>query len=300
LDKPRRLMGNVAACCASDGAANAPLSPGPPRSGSAAESPAPSTAEPGISSRPAAQWDVAEVEAWVLAIGMPPEVAGAFRDADIEGHELLALTRDELGQDVGVQKIGHKKRIMAALEDLKAQAGGSGARGGAADAAGGGRGGGGGGGSGAAAALGGLLHGAGTPAQLAQLGGAAGGFASKLQAQIPADLSKHQGGRAALSSALGSIGGALGAKGLPPEETSPVTRTKQGFGLSVMESAPSRDDAVVVEGGFCRAVPVGSTVVRVNGAAVRSVDDIRTALGNVPVGGTAEIGYRSPSSAAAG
>lgn len=115
---------------------------------------------------------------------------------------------------------------------------------------------------------------------LATLGGAAAGFTSKYMAHIPAGGLRHIGGVVSSESDRQSS-----------EETSPVTRTAQGFGLSVMESAPSRDDAVVVGGGFCTTIPVGSRVVRVNGVAVRSVDDIRTVLEGVPVGGSAEIGY---------
>lgn len=250
-------MGNVAACCTSaDTAASAPLSPGPGAAVAAVPSPmpsaAPSTASPRISARPVAQWTVAEVEGWVLAIGLPAEVAGAFRDTDIEGDELLELSRKELEEDVGIQKMGHKKKIMRAVEELKAANG----DGGAPDAGASG---------GAAAAVSGLLGDGGAPPQLAALGGAlgGGGFASKLQSKIPSDLTAQLD--AAKQSALGGVLGTLGGGGSPSggdqEEIFPITRTSQGFGLAVMESKPSENDAVVVPGGFCTAVPMVSTHV---------------------------------------
>ncbi len=256
-------MGNVPACCASDSAADVPVSPG---SAAAAAGMSGSAAGQGISSRPVAEWDVAEVEAWVLAVGLPPEAAAAFHDAGIEGDSLLSLTREEIEQDVGIRKVGHRKRIFKALKELK-EGRSPAEQAAASDGAGNGR-----------------LDGAAAASdQLAQLGDAAGKTASKLSGYMPSGLAQRGGDRFARARGRAAA-----------EETSPVTRTERGFGLSVMESAPSLDDAVVVDGGFCTAVPVGSRVVRVNGTAVRSVDDIRTVLAEVPVGDSAEIGYSPP------
>ncbi len=216
-----RGLCNVPACCTSDSAANVPMSSS---SAGVAAGVSRSALGQGLSSQPVAQWDAAAVEAWVLSVGLPPEVAAAFGDADIDGNSLLDLTREEIReivQDVKIRKGWvYRKTIFKALDELKEG------------------------------------HG---PTKLAPATETVGN------------------GRAA------------------PEETSPVTRTARGFGLSVMESAPSLDDAVVVEGGFCTSVPVGSRVVRVNGTAVRSVDDIRTVLAKVPVGEVAKIGYSPPS-----
>ena len=249
-------MGNVPACCASDSTADAPLRPGSTAVGIAASE---RTAELGVSSRPVGQWNVAEVEVWVLAIGLPREVAAAFRDAEIEGDSLLSLTREEIEQDVGIRKVGHRKRLFKALDELKQARIDSTSQPAA------------------------TRYGGGNGRHLAQLGDAAEEFASRFKAQRPPGPAQLGSDVVASAQGRGSL-----------EETSPLTRTARGFGLSVMESAPSRDDAVVVEGGFCATVPVGSKVVRVNGVAVRSVDDIRTLLAEVPVGGSAEIGYHTP------
>lgn len=256
-------MGNVPACCSSDSASDVPAS----HVATAVDVRESSgTAAQGISYRPVGQWNAAEVEAWIRAIGLPPEVAAAFRNADIEGDSLLSLTRKEIEEDLGVQKIGHKKRILMALDELKETH--SPAHPAAASDAG----------------LSGLLNNAAASNHVAQLGSAVEGLKTELKAQIL--LGSGQRSTDVVSTSTQDRSSL--------EETSPLTRTAQGFGLSVMESAPSRDDAVVVDGGFCTTVPVGSRVVRVNGIAVRSVDDIRTVLTEVPVGASAEIGYHLP------
>jgi len=89
-----------------------------------------------ISDRPVTEWTSAEVEGWVLAIGLPVPVASAFRKADIEGYELLELERNELSDEFWIKPVwggisalawelseahatySHKRKIMRAIEEL--------------------------------------------------------------------------------------------------------------------------------------------------------------------------------------
>lgn len=56
--------------------------------------------------------------AWLEALGLS-EYADSFTRNDIRGRELLTLGRRDL-KELGVTKVGHVKRILAAIRDLGA------------------------------------------------------------------------------------------------------------------------------------------------------------------------------------
>ncbi|XP_046989295.1 diacylglycerol kinase eta [Schistocerca americana] len=66
--------------------------------------------------REVSAWGVVEVAAWLEALGLA-EYAESFTRNDIRGRELLALGRRDL-RELGVVKVGHVKRILAAIRDL--------------------------------------------------------------------------------------------------------------------------------------------------------------------------------------
>eukprot|EP01045_Picozoa_sp_COSAG04_P004018 COSAG04_NODE_170_length_21634_cov_12.250337_19_plen_481_part_00 len=72
---------------------------------------------------PAGAWGVAQVQRWAAELGLPEDSAQAFASAiaenDVDGAALLALTRAEVKEDLGVKKLGPLKHVMAAIEELK-------------------------------------------------------------------------------------------------------------------------------------------------------------------------------------
>ncbi|XP_075291430.1 diacylglycerol kinase delta isoform X2 [Opisthocomus hoazin] len=68
------------------------------------------------SSLPADKWGSEEVAAWLEALGL-----GEYRDIfvrhDIQGSELILLERRDL-KDLGINKVGHMKRILQAIKEL--------------------------------------------------------------------------------------------------------------------------------------------------------------------------------------
>ena len=58
-----------------------------------------------------------DVVAWLRRLGLE-EYAHAFRDNHVDGEVLLQLTPDDL-ISIGVTSVGHRRRIMAAITDLR-------------------------------------------------------------------------------------------------------------------------------------------------------------------------------------
>lgn len=64
--------------------------------------------------------DVDQVARWVAAIpGLGGELPDRFREQEVGGSELLALTREDLVQ-LGVSKVGHLRRVLSRIEQLGA------------------------------------------------------------------------------------------------------------------------------------------------------------------------------------
>lgn len=62
-------------------------------------------------------WGVSEVNTWLEAMQLG-EYIETFTRNDIRGKELLALNRGDL-KELGITKVGHAKRILQAISDLK-------------------------------------------------------------------------------------------------------------------------------------------------------------------------------------
>ena len=63
-----------------------------------------------------------DVGAWLEQIGLG-QYAGAFRDNDIDGNVLPALTAEDIDA-LGITSIGHRRRLLAAIEALREAAAG--------------------------------------------------------------------------------------------------------------------------------------------------------------------------------
>ena len=57
-----------------------------------------------------------DVGVWLQSLGLGQYEAG-FRDNDIDGAVLLKLTVDDL-KDLGVDVVGHRRKILSAIEEL--------------------------------------------------------------------------------------------------------------------------------------------------------------------------------------
>ena len=62
-----------------------------------------------------------DIAAWLDALGLP-QYASAFADNHIDGGLLNRLTADDL-KELGVASLGHRKRILAAIDELRGDAG---------------------------------------------------------------------------------------------------------------------------------------------------------------------------------
>lgn len=62
-------------------------------------------------------WGVSEVITWLEAMQMG-EYIDTFTRNDVRGKELLTLNRRDL-KELGIIKVGHLKRILQAISDLK-------------------------------------------------------------------------------------------------------------------------------------------------------------------------------------
>ncbi|XP_065333639.1 diacylglycerol kinase eta isoform X2 [Cloeon dipterum] len=63
-------------------------------------------------------WGAQEVATWLTALGLN-EYRDNFTQNDIQGRELLSLGRRDL-RELGVEKLGHVKRILQGIKDLQA------------------------------------------------------------------------------------------------------------------------------------------------------------------------------------
>ena len=66
--------------------------------------------------KPMPEWEVEEVCGWLEEIGLG-EYRPQFRENEILGEHLLELTKDELAE-LGIKKIGHKKRFFTKVKEL--------------------------------------------------------------------------------------------------------------------------------------------------------------------------------------
>ncbi|KAF4522401.1 hypothetical protein B566_EDAN012984 [Ephemera danica] len=62
-------------------------------------------------------WGAQEVAAWLSSVGLA-EYRESFTQHDIQGRELLSLGRRDL-RELGVEKLGHVKRILQGIKDLQ-------------------------------------------------------------------------------------------------------------------------------------------------------------------------------------
>ena len=65
----------------------------------------------------ATQWGVQDVCNWLEQLQLG-EYSDKFKSHDIRGRELLCLAQRDL-KELGITKIGHLKRILQAINDLK-------------------------------------------------------------------------------------------------------------------------------------------------------------------------------------
>ena len=63
---------------------------------------------------------VLNVQAWLESIGMAEEYWPKFEAAGYDDLEIMAdLKEDELKQDIGVEKVGHVRKLIKAIQKLK-------------------------------------------------------------------------------------------------------------------------------------------------------------------------------------
>lgn len=63
------------------------------------------------------QWVSSQVVSWVRSRGIPDEVAALFAEHEVEGEDLLCMTRAEL-REVGVAKMGHLMKLAKGIAEL--------------------------------------------------------------------------------------------------------------------------------------------------------------------------------------
>ena len=73
---------------------------------------------------PALSWTVPEVVAWASTLGLDAdsasELAAALTENAIDGVALLALTAEDIKDDLEVKKLGPRKKVLAGIEELRA------------------------------------------------------------------------------------------------------------------------------------------------------------------------------------
>ena len=67
-------------------------------------------------------WDVDSVAEWISALdsGSFAELAPVFRAHQVSGDVLVVLTKEELKYDLGVDTLGRRKRLLAAIAKMHA------------------------------------------------------------------------------------------------------------------------------------------------------------------------------------
>jgi len=63
------------------------------------------------------QWVSSQVVSWVRSRGVPDEVAALFAEHEVDGEDLLSMTKTEL-REVGVTKIGHQIKLVKGIAEL--------------------------------------------------------------------------------------------------------------------------------------------------------------------------------------
>lgn len=63
------------------------------------------------------QWNTSQVHSWVRSRGIPDTVAALFVEHEVDGNDLLTLTKTEL-REIGVNKVGHLKKLMNGIAEL--------------------------------------------------------------------------------------------------------------------------------------------------------------------------------------
>jgi len=66
-------------------------------------------------------WSVDEVCSWVSSLSLSKEVVDNFKDGGIDGKTLLALTPQEIKEDLGVKTFGARRVIQISIESLKSE-----------------------------------------------------------------------------------------------------------------------------------------------------------------------------------
>lgn len=63
------------------------------------------------------QWVSSQVVSWVRSRNVPDEVAALFAEHEVDGDDLLSMTKTEL-REVGVTKIGHQMKLVKGIAEL--------------------------------------------------------------------------------------------------------------------------------------------------------------------------------------
>merc|ERR1711988_1964989 len=66
-------------------------------------------------------WVSTQVVSWVRSRGIPDEVAALFGDHEVDGEDLLSMTKTEL-REVGVNKMGHLMKLAKGIAELNGTA----------------------------------------------------------------------------------------------------------------------------------------------------------------------------------
>lgn len=66
----------------------------------------------------AAEWSTSEVALWLEDSGFS-EHTEAFQDHDISGAVLLSLTEAELREELGMERLGQRKRLLLLIQQLR-------------------------------------------------------------------------------------------------------------------------------------------------------------------------------------
>ena len=67
------------------------------------------------------EWNSSQVVSWVRSRGVPTEVAALFAEHEVDGNDLLSMTKTEL-REVGVTKMGHLMKLVKGISELNGTA----------------------------------------------------------------------------------------------------------------------------------------------------------------------------------